>query len=709
MQIELLRSSFEDFSSSFESCRRRGLGKEGTAVVVVHGQLRRALQLDPAMDALMTGGGNDLFAGALPTLGRGEDGPWRLDVERGLLMLPPVLLFDSAALSVCTRWGLEAAAKRTSLVRVLVHGRSLLRTLSKTSLDLVLSMVPGEELRKELVVKQSTTGTTSDALLVWQRGRASQWPAEALEPPQVPSQLWESLETILVSGGDTRLTLLEDGFNRYGTLPRPRPEAVHFSSSTASCVSEYGFFYCEQLRRAMLATPASMHRRREILSAATANYLRRLAGLTSDSADVVLAPSGTDTEILAVQIALAKQERVTNILISPEETGRGVKYAAAGQFYDIVSPTGTAVTVGQPIWDKVDIHVVSIPIRDDNGAPRVPAAIEDDIRNAIDTAVAAGRHVLLHYLACSKTGLQAPLESFVSACHEQHRDHLDVVVDACQMRSPFHEMARWVLRGWLCQVSGSKFLTGPAFSGAMLVPVHFRERSERTRALTKHTFCYESDWSTFGTSTAVVAAATTRDHDHPPPSFGPLFRWLPALLEAELFNQVPAAQRIDSFQRFRHALLSRLRDSEELHSVEDPVSSTVLKPDSQHDFNLANGSIVCFYILVEGRPLNEEACRRLFFWLNKNLLATSLFSSVAEKLNHKEAALAQMECHIGQPVQFHINGEPAAVMRMVLGARFFSIVSHSGAYESALECEISDALRALEKIEFLAKRWKFLN
>jgi hypothetical protein len=43
----------------------------------------------------------------------------------------------------------------------------------------------------------------------------------------------------------------------------------------------------------------------------------------------------------------------------------------------------------------------------------------------------------------------------------------------------------------------------------------------------------------------------------------------------------------------------------------------------------------------------------------------------------------------------------------VVGARFFTIVGYAGAgaVEAALESEISDAIRAIEKLELLAMRW----
>lgn len=673
---------------------------------VQHAELRRMLCRDAAMEALMTyGGGGGGGVGLDVTIGVVEslpNGPFRVDFPRKLLLVSPTLLNDAAALSAAVRWGLECCFT-DSVTRVVLHGRSLLRTLTAQSRSLLISTC-APHVRLELLQDNDTDLLlpVSLALLEWQKSCALDWPVIEQESMIDGNELSLCLEEILVRGGDTRLRILENGFNRYGTLPRPRPEAVHFSSSTASCISQYGFFFCEHLRRCLLRFPDSGNRsRRQVLANAISIYLRGLAGLDEGEADVVLGPSGTDMEILALLTALAHgcDQGITNILISPEETGRGVKFAAAGKFYDICSPTGKKVAIGEDIWPNKDISVVSIPIRESvTGAPLAPEVIQSLVESAVEEAIAAGRHVLLHLLACSKTGLQAPTERLCLELHRRHGERLDVVVDACQMRSPVSEMAMWVRSKWLVQVSGSKFLTGPAFSGAMFIPAAFRSRADQIKQLSNPNFCWTSDWAQMSD---LIGAVSDEEKRHA--SFGYLFRWLPALLEADLFSRVSGERLRDSFQRFRHAILTRLQDSPILFTISD--TDTPLKPNSAQDFNLANDSIVCFSILVDGQALNEDECRKLFMWLNTNV--THLFDS---PLNPLEAALARTECHIGQPVSMMIQQKPAAVLRMVLGARFFTMMGTSGTqYEAALQSEISDALRAIAKIEFLARNWSILQ
>jgi hypothetical protein len=117
---------------------------------------------------------------------------------------------------------------------------------------------------------------------------------------------------------------------------------------------------------------------------------------------------------------------------------------------------------------------------------------------------------------------------------------------------------------------------------------------------------------------------------------------------------------------------------------------------------------MCFTVLVarlDGtkRRLDEAECRKIFDLLNLDL------SDALGPLGPREAATAQLQAHIGQPVSLRAQPGSAsvAVLRMVLGARFFGIVAHSGAgsAEAALQSEIADAIRALEKLELLARSW----
>ena len=668
---------------------------------VPHAHLRQMLQVDPALAALLPAASGRI------ALGDAAHVPFFLKAS-GLMLLPPTLLCDPAALAIAARWGLEAShAKSTSefgvrwLIAILRHGAAILSTAPEPARHLLLGALP-EEIGRELLADRGRQPSLE--LLAWQ--------AEKIEGTRIPTTggepypvlaLEAPVERLLISGGDSRLTLdPKTGFNKYGVPPRPRPEAVHFSSSTASAVSDYGFMYCDILRRDLLSSvlrndagEAELARR---AADATGRALCGLLNLATDTADVAIAPSGTDVELLTVMVALAgaKERKLTNILIAPEETGRGVKFAAAGRYYDDLAATGAPIRKDSAAWPDAAIEVREIAIRDRHGAPRKMEELDDEFIRAGASALAAGGHVLAHILASSKTGLSAPSTRAIETLLRLAPDRVDVAVDACQMRSAFEDMGALVERGWMVQISGSKFLTGPPFSGALVAPAHLRTRVERVGQLLAAApgVGRAEDWTRWW------ADRLPRNETLGPPSFGPVFRWLPAILEAQLFASLPKEFRRWAFEQFRAAIIGRLGASKWLRPID------LDRMPEEEAGALSRLSIVSFQVLgqrADGSlsPLDETCCRAIFELLNVDAVDR------LGELSGPERALAAQPSHIGQPVALMRAEGPIAVLRMVLGARFFSIVGYAGAgsIEAALQSEISDALRAIGKLELLASRW----
>jgi hypothetical protein len=688
---------------------------------VAHPLLLRVLQADPSVSAILP-------AVQVPiALGLAEHAPF-LVTRSGLLLLPPVLLGCSGALAAATRWGLEAAcllaspfAPPKSLTRALIstlrHGAALLQQIGDDERRLVLDLLP-DWVAAALAAGDKVEPTRK--LLAWQASRseivAAAWDdsseafggARDLQPA---GELSLPLERILVAGGDSRLTIdRKTGLNRYGTVPRPRPEAVHFSSSTASSISDYGFMLCELLRRRLLLSaicdgvPLDELRRR-----VTDSVIARLLGLLAiepRDADVVVAASGSDTELLAVMLAVAAGCPLTNILIAPEESGRAVALAGAGRFFDDLAGSGAVVRKGEEVWPGRAIEVRPVAIRANDGQPRAIAEIEAELRSLINTALAQGRRILLHVLACSKTGLTAPSTVGVIELVAIAPDRIDVVVDACQMRTPLNRIADWIRLGWMTQLSGSKFFTGPPFSGALTVPTHYRDRVDQVRTLLAAApgVGLSEDWNAWWRCRLIPPTSSTS------PSFGYLFRWVPAIAEADLLAALPARLCRDVFESFRANLVSRLTGSKFLTSIAPPdaVNPVASAQDEPGPTDLASRSIVCFTVTVKDRfgqrrTLDTQECQRLFELLNLDLSRHLGPLSPAQQITAGQCA------HIGQPVTLSIGEDQRelSILRLVIGARFFTIVGYAGAgaVEAALASEIADAIRAIDKVELLAERW----
>ncbi len=287
------------------------------------------------------------------------------------------------------------------------------------------------------------------------------------------------LAMLLASGGDERIAQGADGRNRYGAPIRPAENEIWFASSTASAISQRGW------AAATAALPLAF-------SAAKAEDwfagLRRriLAPLAPEGADLVFCASGTQAEYAALVAARAldgaRPRHMFNLLVAPDETGRGAPLAASGKHFLGSAPFGAALP-GRAIdgWSDGSIYLASLPIRDSHGAPIGPADIDAVGEFFARNAVARGARALLHVLDCSKTGLSGFSREMAKKLKREFPDRISVVVDACQLRCAPKTIRDDLDAGFMVMLSGSKFFGGPAFSGALLLP------PEMMSALSKQT------------------------------------------------------------------------------------------------------------------------------------------------------------------------------------------------------------------------------
>jgi hypothetical protein len=511
------------------------------------------------------------------------------------------------------------------------------------------------------------------------------------------------VETLLEAGGDARIiSSPESGMNRYGATSRPRPEAVHFSSSTASSVSDYAFAALDALRRALLVDVLfgglSLAHANERLAEAVRREILSVLTLSADEADVILAPSGTDTELLALIVALAAGPRLANILIAPEETGRAVKTAAAGLYFQ----EGAAFAKGEKIWAAADIEVSSVAARDEAGRPFPLATIDRAVGTMLEIGISQRRRALLHVLIGSKTGISAPSPKFVAVSGAPSRD-VDVVADACQWRTGGETLGEWVRAGWMAQISGSKFFTGPPLCGALVVPAGMRERRKTAARL----------WAEApNISPASFWARPWREAFDPNldagASFGPLLRWAGALIEATLFREASLEVARTAFDAFCAGVREHFPTCPHLIELEPP--HFVENQASRRDFEtFAGSSIICFAGLIDDgaggmRRLDGAESEKLFRWLNADL------ESRLPGLDPLQGALARQPFHLGQPVDLTPGADPPnIILRLVIGARFFSTIAMAGEQgDAALDAEIADALRAFDKAELILSKWREL-
>lgn len=246
-----------------------------------------------------------------------------------------------------------------------------------------------------------------------------------------------------LEAGDDRLALdPRTGRNRYGVPPHAADDEIWLSSCTATAIPA--------------ATYAALERRcagkLDGDRASWTNDIRtRLAGCFGiDAAQVRLTPSGTDAERMVARLAARLiGPAVVDVIADPSETGSGVAAAARSA-------------------GDVDVQVIAL--RDRAGRARTEAKVFADTRAIAAQACARDAGLLLHLMHASKTGLSLLSAEWVADVAAIAPARTLVVVDACQLRCKPAEVSAWLDRGYLVQITGSKFAGAPPFCGALLLP-----------------------------------------------------------------------------------------------------------------------------------------------------------------------------------------------------------------------------------------------
>lgn len=466
-----------------------------------------------------------------------------------------------------------------------------------------------------------------------------------MAPYDTPSSLLlPTTEQLLLSGGDARIALTADGkANRYGCAPHPDPDMLAFGSSTATAISSEGFAAAARLRQRLVSdtthSPAQLYAR-ELDRVRT--ELRTLCGLDDlPRPDIVFAASGTDLHLLAA--ALAGPVRV--IVAGAEETGRGVPLAVSGCHFSTRSALGKEVQQGVPATNADALEVVTVPIRSADGTPRAATDIDADVEALALEAVSMARRVLLIVVDVSKTGIIAPSPSCAARLHKRFDGALDVLIDACQFRISPATMRAYLQQQFMVAITGSKFLTGPTFAGALFIPRGLNDRL-RKRPLTPDLSAYSTraDWP------ADWVTAQTLDHG---PNFGLLLRWEAALQEFRAFRGVSEARLTIFLRSFASAIGQRLHT--------DPAFAPVPVPDLRRfDQDETSGwdRIQTIFPFLLRHPDTER------------LLDREQTMKIHQLLQHVGQQFGEVQCQLGQPVDCgEQDGLPVSALRICASAR----------------------------------------
>lgn len=493
--------------------------------------------------------------------------------------------------------------------------------------------------------------------------------------------LSSGLPQLLTSGGDHRLKLDPTTLlNGYGCRPFPRPEAFTFASSTATSISNRAFARARRARLDLLRATKlggvahALNQRLE--------QMRRLVKVQlhlDGGTDVVFSPSGTDTQLLALCVAQPiLGRRFTSIVAAADETGSGTAFVSEGRHFADVTAQGSAVIKGHHVSGFEDLpRCIPVCLRDEHGVLRERGAVDQEIMQSIASVIAEGGRVLLHAMDHSKCGFRSPSLECLEEVTARWPESVLVLMDACQMRLARPRLSSYLNSGYLVAITGSKFFTGPPFSGALLMPGRVSQLLADVKiAPGLCDYSNQSDWP--------IHLQNIRrqlpDRHNP----GQWLRWEAALEEIRAYFAVPAAPRremLDEFADFVRSRISRSPCLLPLPKMSEPVSGL--------DNEFPPETIFPFVIHRQGSLLTRDECLRVYRLLNKDVS-----DIVTDAASPRQRAIAARPCHIGQPVMLRqADGRETGALRVSAGAR---IVSENWSPDE--ECRQRDFSSELEQV-----------
>ncbi|MDD2808718.1 hypothetical protein [Rhodoferax sp.] len=478
---------------------------------------------------------------------------------------------------------------------------------------------------------------------------------------------------LLTQGGDPRIALNAQGRNAYGCTPRPDPALLQLGSSTGSIISHEGFQAAVALFRRLYGASGSYHqelaRQRQELSECT-------GAARCPGTELVFAASGTDLHAIAVHLAAhLTPGRMQAVMVAPSETGSGVPDALAALHFVAQTAQGVQVTRGEPLGAAAMAAPVGVSLRQPDGSLRSQAEVDAEFAQHVVRQMHAAGGCLLVLADVSKTGLHAPSVACAAQLRQQYGERLSVLVDACQWRMSADTLQGYLAQDFMVAITGSKFVGGPAFCGALLLPQGVTQRARSVPLTDLVDYCARSDWPVGWQPARALGASA---------NVGLLLRWEAALAELRLFNALPAAQVFQCLQAWGQAVQQRLSS--------DASFAVLPVPPLSRSGEMGWDSVQTIFPFQVFKPEMSTP---------KRALTVHELRRLCEQLRQGQGAGASVRVLLGQPVECGDQaGEPVAALRLCCSAR---MVTDAVRLRQPWTLVIEQTMQALDLVAELAK------
>ncbi len=411
---------------------------------------------------------------------------------------------------------------------------------------------------------------------------------------------------LLTDGGDDRVDVdRQTGRNDDGAAPFPQPGGITFSSCTATTISAPAYAAVEHFRQTAVAQGLSGELAGFLFDSSQQIHTRLLKAFQLPPATHVFScSSGTCAELLAVWLTLARQNgrKLLNIVAASRELGSGSLVAASAQHFRAVRTASRLCQLGRhPAWFCSGKHSRRRDRR--KGQQRQPypcTALEAAIETNIQKAMERDEHILLHAVDSAKTDIMAPPGEVLGKLQKRHRGRLTVLIDAAQMRACNAVLTAYLEHGCMVLITGSKFFTGPPFSGALLVPDTCMPPAEALATVPAGLADYITQADLPRKLSCRIRPTSSG------PNVGQLLRWIAALWEIDAFQATDDESRVARLKQFAECAAKGIADSEWLEAIapadrSPPVFGAPREWDAAAEY---------FYLPDQDRPESLSGFRR---------------------------------------------------------------------------------------------------
>lgn len=503
-----------------------------------------------------------------------------------------------------------------------------------------------------------------------------------------PRRFFPALPDILSSGGDARIIPDKTGANKYGCFPAPHPEILSYASSTASTISETGYTACLRLYERLIKTPATGD---SFIYACEMDRMRKdlmeLYGLGSyQGLDIIWGCSGTDMHLLATQLVCENSSRLLVVMPEASETGSGVPAAVNGRHFSVQTPEGGRVVQGELIAGSKDVETAVMTVRLADGSAKPLPLVDAEVEIWTETTVADGKSVLINLIDVSKTGLIAPSPACALALKQRFPGKVNILVDACQARLSGKTLRAYLEKDCLVAISGSKFVTGPAFSAALFVPPPLSmAMCGKKLPHGLQAYSVSADWPSTWAMRSVFPERA---------NYGLLLRWTAALAEKRAFCMFPEDKIRAFLEVFAKAVDQKLAGNRVFEPFAcQKISRQPLVSEAAWDH------IPTIFPFLMRHPKTKLLMTREETILLYELMKKDL--SASRDLPGEEKEIASLQCHLGQPVLCGVReGVPVSALRLCLDMRLIAEALSTGGGNG--HRVIANAMRVLDKALWLA-------